>query len=241
MQIVCVIPARLDSSRLAHKPLQTIAGQPLIRLVAQRARDLGCFDHIVVATDALQVVEAVGGLGVEAVLTSPSHRNGTERVAEVMGFARFRKADVFVNLQGDHPFVAESAIRGVIELVEQGANIATVAAPLRQADREDPHTVKVFVDDHSHAVDFTRAAQPPAGVPGPALHHVGVYAYHPEALARWATAPQVDRELAEGLEQLRPMAYGATIAVCQVKDHAAPGIDTIDDLRRAEEFLTVFR
>lgn len=241
MQIVCVIPARLDSSRLAHKPLQTIAGQPLIRLVAQRARDLGCFDHVVVATDALQVVEAVGGLGVEAVLTRASHRNGTERVAEVMGFARFRTADVFVNLQGDQPFVPEAAVRGVIRLVERGAGIATVAAPLRKADRADPHTVKVFVDEQDHAVAFTRLAETPEGVEGEPLQHVGVYAYHPEALARWATAPQIERESAEGLEQLRPMAHGATIAVCRLKEHAAPGIDTMDDLRKAEEFLTVFR
>jgi 3-deoxy-manno-octulosonate cytidylyltransferase (CMP-KDO synthetase) len=158
-----------------------------------------------------------------------------------MGFTRFRNADVFVNLQGDHPFVSEAAIRGVIELVERGAAIATVGAPLRKADLARPHTVKLFVDDDDHAVAFTRDAQAPAGVEGEALHHVGVYAYHPEALAKWATAPQVDREVAEGLEQLRPMAYGATIAVCRVKDYAAPGIDTIDDLRKAEEFLTVFR
>ena len=241
MQIVCVIPARLDSSRLPHKPLQTIAGQPLIRLVAGRARDLACFDHIVVATDALQVVEAVGGLGVEAVLTSPRHRNGTERVAEVMRFARFRTADVVVNLQGDHPFVAEAAIRGVIELVEGGAAIATVGAPLQKPDLENPHTVKVFVDADGNAVAFTRQAQPPAGADGEVLHHVGVYGYSPEALARWVSAAPVDEEVAEGLEQLRPLSYGARIAVCRINEQAAPGIDTIDDLRKAEKFLTVFR
>ncbi len=83
MRILCVIPARLGSSRLPHKPLQTIAGQPLIQLVAQRARALELFDRVVVATDDERVADAADGVGVESLLTSPTHRNGTERVAEV--------------------------------------------------------------------------------------------------------------------------------------------------------------
>ena len=200
MHILCVIPARIGSSRIPHKPLQTIADQPLIRLVAQRALDFGFLDHVVVATDDRRVADAVAELDVEAVLTGPGHRNGTER---------------------------------------QGASVGTVGARLDQPKLHDPGTVKVFVDSSGRALAFSRGARPTPDVREAAvLHHVGVYAYRPEALSRWAATDPVEEEITQSLEQLRPLSYGEHIGVCTLDAAAPHGIDTLADLHEARELVS---
>ncbi len=238
MRTLCVIPARLGSSRLAHKPLQVIAHQPLIRLVAQRALDLECFDHVVVAADDQRVCAAVQELDVEAVLTG-DHRSGTERVAAVVALERFADAEIVVNLQGDEPFVSKEAVVGAVDRVWAGAGIGTAGAPLGETERHDRNAVKVLVDSEGWAVGFTRngSFQIPAG--GAVLKHVGLYAYRPSALRRWTAAQPVAEERAESLEQLRPLSRGEQIAVATQTEPAGPGIDTAADLRTAEHFLSV--
>ena len=238
MRTLCVIPARLASSRLPHKPLQPIASQPLIRLVAQRALDLGCFDHVVVAADDKRICDAVQGLDVESVLTR-EHRSGTDRVAEVAGLARFAAAEIVVNLQGDEPFVAESAVEGSIDRVRAGCGVGTAGGPLAGDEIDNPHTVKVFVDSRGNAAGFSRQATPPEGLAdGTVLNHVGIYAYRPAALARWAATGQVAAEVAENLEQLRPLSYGESIGVAAIAEPPVTGIDTAEDLRRAELIMS---
>lgn len=239
MRTLCVIPARLASSRLPHKPLQRIANQPLIRVVAQRALDLGCFDHVVVAADDKRICDAVQGIDVEPVLTR-QHRSGTDRVAEVAALARFAAVEIVVNLQGDEPFVAESAVAGSIDRVRAGCGVGTAAGPWAGEDIEDPHTVKVFVDSHGNAAGFSRRATPPKGLADCAvLHHVGIYAYRPAALARWAATGPVAAEIAADLEQLRPLSYGERIGVAATAEPPAMGINTAEDLRRAELIMSV--
>ena len=194
---------------------------------------------MVVATDDRRVANAVADLDVEAVLTSRCHRNGTERTAAVAKLPQFAAAEIVVNLQGDEPFVSAGSVAGTIAEVRQGASVGTVGARLDQSKLPDPDTVKVFVDSNGRALAFSRGARPTPNVRETAvLHHVGVYAYQPAALSRWASTDPEGEEIAQGLEQLRPLSYGEHIGVCRLNAPAPHGIDTVADLHEARELVS---
>lgn len=235
MRVLCVIPARIGSSRLPNKPLQTVGGQALVSLVAERVFELGVCDDIVVATDHIDVCRAVLDLPVEGVLTSPEHRSGTERVAEV---ARNRAVRLIVNVQGDEPFVSRELLRGVIDSLRAGANLATAATELVEGDWEDPNVTKVSVSPTGHARDFARHGNRISRARGDWLgRHIGVYGYRRGALLRWVDAAPTVEEVELGLEQLRPLSYDETFTVTRVVDAGPPGIDTIEDLHEAERYM----
>jgi len=238
VQLLCVIPARLGSTRLPHKPLRLLSGEPLVRLVTRRALELGVAQEVVVATDDQRIVDAVAPLGVEGVLTDPALRSGTERVAAVAGMARFARFDAVLNLQGDEPFFARAAVEGAVERVQGGDPIGTAAAPLAADDLTNPHRVKVVVDGRGHALRFSRALPASATWSCEVVvrHHIGIYAYERRALLRWAALPEAVEERAEGLEQVRPLAYGIPIGVGQIDVPAAPSVDTDEDLAAAERY-----
>ncbi len=239
MRILCVIPARLGSRRLPHKPLQTIAKQPLIRLVAERARAFEFLEKVVVATDDRRVADAVGGLDVDVVLTG-EFRSGTERVAAVARRPEFEEAEIVVNLQADEPFIPAEAVSGAIAEVEAGAGVGTAGARLDPSALADPNTVKVFVGSAGRALAFSRNARPMPEVEEESVcHHLGVYAYRPAALQRWAAAAPVPEEIEQRLEQLRPLSYGEHIGVATLDTLAPSGIDTPADLQRARELISV--
>ena len=238
MPLLCVIPARIGSTRLPQKPLRTIAGTPLISLVTQRvlSLDLGC--RIVVATDSAAIAEVVEDLDVECVMTAPGHRSGTERIAEVLRRPAYADADVVLNIQGDEPFVPAAAVSGALERVTRGDPIGTAAAPLAPERAADPNRVKVALDDHGHAVGFSRSPLSSGLARGARyLQHIGVYAYTRGALLQWVATPAVPEERAERLEQLRPLALGTRIGVALLSEEAPAGIDTEEDLRNAENYL----
>lgn len=239
MRVLGVIPARLGSTRLPHKPLQLLAGEPLVTRVVQRVRSIGLVDELIVATDSTMVARVAELAGVRVMLTRVSHNSGTERVAEIAAQAEFAGCDVVANIQGDEPFLPATALAGALERVAQGDDVGTAAAPLAPEDAEDPDRVKVVTDLRGRALYFSRAVIPyrrERSVPPPNLYwqHVGVYAYRREALARWTSLPPVPAEQAERLEQLRALHYGMHVGVAWLNDPAQPGVDTPDDLRRAE-------
>ncbi len=246
MRVLCVIPARLGSSRLPHKPLQLLAGKPLVTRVARRVTDLNVVDRVVVASDAPKVVDQVRAAGLVAVMTGGQHRNGTERVAEVASMPEHQGYDAFLNVQGDEPFIGKDAIEGAIGRLDAGDEIGTAAAPLSAEHREDHARVKVVFDSAGRALYFSRAPIPhyrelDEGEPE-YWQHVGVYAYTRPALERWVALPPTPLELAERLEQLRPLEHGMTIGVARLTEPAPPGIDTMEDLQRAEAlWLTLSR
>ena len=241
--VLGVIPARLGSERLPRKPLHDIAGRPLIEWVWRRARSIPVLDRAVIATDAREVLEAATAFGAEAVLTSPDHPSGTDRVAEVAAMAAFRAYPLIVNIQGDEPFMSDEAVRGAVGMVREGWDVGTVAAPVESvAALDDPAVVKVVRNDRGGALYFSRAPIPHlrAGAPGAGdlasglwLRHIGLYAFTPEALRRWVALPEGTLERTERLEQLRALAAGLEIGV-SVVPHAEGGIDTPEDVRRAE-------
>jgi 3-deoxy-manno-octulosonate cytidylyltransferase (CMP-KDO synthetase) len=239
MRLLGVIPARLGSTRLPNKPLQLLAGEPLVTRVIERVRELGLVDELVVATDAPMVAEVVARSGVRAVLTREDHPSGTDRVAEVAGRTEFAGFDMIANIQGDEPFLDGEALRGAIARVRDGADVGTAAAALDHAHAGDPSRVKVVTDRAGRALWFSRAAIPfrrDADAPADGLYwqHVGLYVYTRAALARWVALPPTAAEVAEKLEQLRALEDGMHIGVARLTGAALPGIDTAEDLTRAQ-------
>ncbi len=216
-----------------------LAGEPLITRVIQRVQEHGLADELVVATDSPMVAQVVERSHVRAVMTDRSHLTGTDRVAEVAGRPEFAGFDAVVNVQGDEPFLAREAMAGSLQRVAQGDDIGTAAAALDPELAADPSRVKVVADGQGRALYFSRAVIPhrrEVSDSGRALYwqHLGIYAYSRDALRRWPGLEPSPAELAERLEQLRALHHGFTIGVARLMDPVEPGVDTPDDLRRAE-------
>lgn len=238
--VLGVIPARLGAVRLPGKPLRLLGGRPLIQHVALNARASGVLEEVVVASDADEVLAAAEAVGVRGVRTRSDHSSGTSRVAEVAARSEFAGAGVVVNVQGDEPFLPAAAIRGAVGEVLRGWDVGTAAVPLDAAEAVAPSVVKVVLDEMGRALYFSRAPIPHDRAGEGAVRywqHVGVYAYRPDALALWSTLPATEPEDAEKLEQLRALGHGLSIGVARLNIAALPGIDTEDDLRRAEAHL----
>ncbi len=239
MRVLGVIPARLGSTRLPNKPLCLLAGEPLVTRVVERVREHGVVDDLVVATESPMVVQVVEHAGVAAVLTAEDHPSGTDRVAEVANLPAYQDYDVILNIQGDEPFLSRAAVRGALDRVAGGDEIGTAASPLTAEEAENPNAAKVVMDVGGRALYFSRSVIPhrrDADTPSDGLYwgHLGIYAYTREALTRWVSCPVTMAEQAEKLEMLRALQNGLTIGVALVEEDPIPGVDTIDDLNRAE-------
>ena len=245
--VLGVIPARLSSERLPHKPLHSIAGRPLIEWVWRRVVHFALFDAVVVATDSARVAEAARAFGATVAMTREDHPSGTDRVAEVARLPEYAGYGTIVNVQGDEPFVRRDHLQAAIALVREGGwDAGTVATPMRTVEEwREPSVVKVVRADDGGALYFSRAPVPFArgGEPGADdlasgawLRHVGVYSYRRQALLRWVSLPEGALERIERLEQLRPLAAGIRIGVA-VGAPAEGGVDTPADAERAERIL----
>jgi len=246
MRVLGVIPARLGSTRLPNKPLQPLAGEPLITRVIERVLEHGLVEQLVVATDSSRVAQVAERSGVRAVLTVGSHQTGTDRVAEAAAHPEFAAFDTIVNIQGDEPFLSREALAGALARVREGDDIGTAAAPLDPALAGDPSRVKVVTDARGRALYFSRSVIPHQREPGDATdglywQHLGIYAFTRAALVRWVTLPAAPAEQAERLEQLRALHFGLTIGVARLQEPALPGVDTAEDLRRAEAHWHAFQ
>jgi 3-deoxy-manno-octulosonate cytidylyltransferase (CMP-KDO synthetase) len=241
MGTLVVIPARLGAMRLPRKPLRLLSGLPLIVRVWQRISQMNVADAVVVATDDDSVASIVRQAGAECVMTSARHTSGTERVAEVAFQPRFGGYGTVVNVQGDEPFIGAGAVSGAAELVSTGKfPLGTAASRASTEILDTPSLVKVVVGDDRRALYFSRAPIPylrdQADRPKLAertLQHIGVYAYSREALREWVSLPPHPLEEIERLEQLRPLAAGLPIGVAVTGEAPASGIDTEEDLERA--------
>ena len=238
-----MIPARLGATRLPRKPLRLLAGTPLVIRVWQRVAALGVAERCVIATDHPDVAAVAREAGAECVMTRGDHPSGTDRVAEVAARPEFAGYEVIVNVQGDEPFLPAEAIAGAAGIVSQGRfELGTAAAPAGADALASPNVVKVVCADDGRALYFSRAPIPCLRDPADAAardrlvrQHIGVYAYARRALARWVALPAHPLERIERLEQLRPLAAGMTMGVAPVREALQGGIDTEEDLRRANE------
>jgi len=226
-----VIPARFGSTRLPGKPLLCDTGKPLIRHVYERVAAARRIGRALVATDDLRIFEAVRAFGGEAVMTSPDHASGSDRVAEA---ARNLSEEIIINVQGDEPEIPPDLLDGLVDLLEKfpDARIATAAAPIREsAEFASPNVVKAVVGGDGRALYFSRSPVPHGawiGGDAPPLKHIGVYAFRRQALLRFAALPPVPIERAEKLEQLRALHHGFEMRVL-LAESGHPGIDTRED------------
>lgn len=240
MNVIGVIPARFQSVRLQGKPLALIGGRPMIQHVYERAAKSTLLTDLLVATDDARIFDAVIAFGGKAVMTSPDHRSGTDRVAEATAKL---SAEVVVNIQGDEPFISPLVIDQLVEpfQAESGVEMSTLRRPIdNDRDLNDPNVVKVVVDASGYALYFSRSLIPyPRNAPsGPhAFEHIGLYAYTKAFLAEYSRMPPARLEQTEGLEQLRVLENGRRIRVVETHDHLGLSVDTPVDLARAEEFL----
>jgi 3-deoxy-manno-octulosonate cytidylyltransferase (CMP-KDO synthetase) len=234
VEILGVIPTRMGAVRFPGKPLADIAGRPLIRWVYDAATSCSVLDRVVVATPDQEIVDVVHAFGGEAVLTSPHHPTGTDRVAEV---AASSSADVVVNVQGDQPFGTSDMLEQLVAPFATGAGVqmTTLGAPLPpDLDPADGNVVKVVCDRNGDALYFSRSPIPYYRTPGPApvLHHLGLYAFTREFLGVYQTLAPTPLELCEGLEQLRVLEHGYRIRVSRT-DAPAIEVNTPADLKAA--------
>jgi 3-deoxy-manno-octulosonate cytidylyltransferase (CMP-KDO synthetase) len=250
LAIVAIIPARFAATRLPGKPLSDIHGRPMIQHVYERARRARTVNRVLVATDDERILSAVRGFGGEAVMTSPAHASGTDRIAEAA--AGLTDASVVINVQGDEPMLDPRAVDAVVRAFDDPAvQMATVSLPLRDpADMAAPAVVKVVTDARGDALYFSRSPIPSvrdaggmaAGAEaavkqGLARRHVGLYGYRRDALLRLAAWPPSALERAEGLEQLRAMHNGMRIRVVAMDGESGVAVDTPEDLERVRALL----
>ena len=239
--ILIVIPARMGATRLPGKPLADIGGVPMIVQVLRRA-EAANLGQVVVATDAREIQAVVQKVGGRAVMTSPDHGSGTDRIFEALGKVDAEnRAGIIVNLQADLPTIAPSDIAASLTpLSDAAVDIATLAAEISNtAERDDPNVVKVVgtsvARDRLRALYFTRAAAPWGE--GPLYHHIGLYAFRRAALERFVKLPPSPLEKREKLEQLRALEAGMRIDV-SIVDSVPLGVDTPADLARARVMLS---
>ena len=234
MKTLAVIPARLESTRFPGKPLALLAGRPIVQHVWDAVRQSNRVDRIVVATDSDEIASAVVRFGGEVARTRAAHPTGSDRVAEVasqigLGY------DVILNVQADQPLLAPEAVQEAVcsLALDPLVPVATLAAPdTDRAAYESPHVVKVVCDLEGRALYFSRT--PVGGAEDPAgrwsfLHHLGVYAFRPDALGAFASWPPSPLERAESLEQLRLLEHGIRIRVTLV-GQVSRSVDTPEDL-----------
>jgi len=237
--VLAVIPVRWGSTRFPGKALADLSGRPLVEHVWRHATAARSIDRVVVATDDERIRAAVTGFGGDVVMTAPTHHSGTDRVAAV---ALATSCRVVVNIQGDEPLLGPEAIDAAVAplLADEILEATTLAAPLAAGDEAgDPHLVKVVTAANGDALYFSRSPIPfqrnqAAGTAF--LHHIGLYAFRREILAKFSKWPPGKLEQTEGLEQLRLLEHGHRLRVILVP-RAFPGIDTPRDLARVAALL----
>jgi 3-deoxy-manno-octulosonate cytidylyltransferase (CMP-KDO synthetase) len=253
-KISAVIPARYASTRFEGKPLADILGKPMIQYVFEGVRQSKLIDEVIVATDDQRIMAVVQSFGGKAVMTSPTHSTGTDRVAEV---ARKLKSEIIVNVQGDEPLIEGNIIDKAIQplLTGESLQMSTLMTRIEEVrDWLNPHIVKVVVDQKNFALYFSRSPIPfprdlqigklesnPFGtnrpLPKRVYKHIGVYVFRRKFLLRFTKMKPSPLEKLEKLEQLRALENGCPIKVTVV-DYEPICVDTPEDLQKVTTFLS---
>ena len=227
---IIIIPARLESSRLKKKLLRKLNGIPIIVQVAKLAQSLK-IGNVIVGTDSKEILNLCKKNGIKSVLTKKSHSSGTDRVYEVYQLIK-KSYDVIINLQGDLPVFGEEIFLRLIELFNDTCvDIGSAICDLSESELEDKNVVKAIVKlnkkRNGYARDFKRDIEKKKNV----YHHIGIYAFRPNALKKFIRLPQSVNEKKRSLEQMRALDNRMKIKLTKVSN-ALPSIDTMEDLRR---------
>lgn len=246
MDFVGIIPARYASTRFPGKPLAKLGGKIVIQRVYEQVRSV--LDDVYVATDDERIMNAVKSFGGNAVMTSPNHKSGTDRIEDAVNIIG-KNFDVVINIQGDEPFIHKSQIETICKCFDDPQTmIATLGRPFSEKDTikdlENPNSPKLICDNNGFAMYFSRSIIPYIRGEEESnwinkfnyLKHIGLYAYRANVLREITKLPQSSLELAESLEQLRWLQNGYRIKV-GITNIETIGIDTPEDLEKAEEFI----
>lgn len=253
MFTLCVIPARLASTRFPGKVLALLKDKPVIQHVYERAKTSQLIDDVFVATDDERVFECVKSFGGNAIMTSNTHPSGTDRVAEAvekLGEIYDLKEDlIIINLQGDEPLVKSQMIDQLVKLMRDNLNVIGTLAKRIEDEKEfhNPNIVKIVFDEDGYALYFSRSPIPfdrEKFIKGSSdnrfiYKHIGVYGYTAETLKKFVKLPQSRLEKIESLEQLRALERGIKIKVA-LTEYDSFGIDTPEDLEVAERCLNIY-
>ena len=243
MKFIGIIPARYASTRFPGKPLALLGGKPVIQHVYEKVAAV--LEAAYVATDDERIYDVVKSFGGQVVMTRTDHKSGTDRIEEAIEKIG-GEWDVVVNVQGDEPFVAKNQLDTICHCFDDPTTqIATLGKPFESMEAvQSPNSPKIVVDNMGFAMYFSRSVIP--YVRGkemsswlthyPFLKHLGIYAYRKDVLRQVTQLPQSSLEIAESLEQLRWLQNGFKIKV-GTTDVETVGIDSPQDLERAEEFL----
>lgn len=236
---VGIIPVRYESTRFPGKVLADIGGKPMIQHVWEKAEQALLLDALIVAADDQRVIDAVRSFGGQAVLTSPDHPSGTDRMNEaVQPF----KTDIVINIQSDEPLLAPAMVDMLVTALSEDKNLLMATLRKRIRDEKqirDAHTVKVVVDSRDFALYFSRSPIPcHRGVSSPATYykHIGIYGYRKDFLSVFSSLPDSSLEAIEGLEQLRALENGYKIKVLETP-YDTIGVDTPEDLEAVRRNL----
>lgn len=246
MRVLAIIPARYASTRFPAKPLALLGGKPIVQRVYEQVAKI--VERVVVATDDERIYDTVVSFGGEVVMTSPNHKSGTDRCAEAYAKLDY-DADIIINVQGDEPFVAPEQIEALVNCFDSTeVDIATLVKPFSAESGiealENPNSPKVVINEAKEALYFSRSVVPYLrGVERSEwlkhhtfYKHIGIYAFRAKVLNEVTALEQTPLEKAESLEQLRWLESGYKIKV-GTTDIETIGIDTPEDLERAELFL----
>ena len=246
MKVLAVIPARYASTRFPAKPLALLGGKPIVQRVYEQVAKM--VERVVVATDDERIYDTVASFGGEVVMTSPNHKSGTDRCAEAYDKLGC-EADIVINVQGDEPFIVTEQMATLVKCFENEAiDIATLVKPFSAESGiealENPNSPKVVINERGEAIYFSRSVVPYLRDVERSewlkhhtfYKHIGIYAFRAKTLGEITQLPQSPLEQAEKLEQLRWLENGYRIGV-GITDIETIGIDTPEDLERAEQFL----
>ncbi|MBS0649944.1 MAG: 3-deoxy-manno-octulosonate cytidylyltransferase [Verrucomicrobia bacterium] len=241
-KIVCVIPARLKSTRFPKKMLSMLAGKPLLQWVWEKASAISLFDEVAFAVDAEETARLIDRFHGKHIMTSEQCPSGTDRLVELMR-RNLVDADIWVNWQGDEPFINEEMIQDLLQTCEtDGSDVWTLKKKIEKMEMaHSPHVAKVVCDHRGFALYFSRSMIPYYRDASPGEHklffkHIGMYAYTREALQKISQLKPCEIELAEQLEQLRFLYNNLKIRVHETQ-HEVFGIDLPEHLAAAESFV----
>ncbi len=241
VNILCVIPSRIGSTRLPRKPLLPIQGKPMVQWVYENAAHCDFFTEVIVATDSTEIAAVITSVGGKVMMTDPHLPTGSERVAAVA--EKIRDVDVVVNLQGDEPFITPTMLRQLVlpYLNNETPEMTTLAMSLdiHGEKYREVGAVKVITDLHGNAIYFSRSPIPYLRQQMvekiPVYHHMGVYAFRKDFLMHYKTLSQTPLEKAESLEQLRVLEHGFKIRVCLTAEKSIE-VNTPEEYAQAQLF-----
>ena len=240
MKVLGVIPARYGSTRFPGKPLEMIAGKPMLQWVVEAVQKSKVIDHLIVATDDERILQLCQKIGVEAEMTPSELPTGSDRVWAV---CKDKDYEVVVNIQGDEPLLQPERLQDLVQplLSSKKLEMATLAKKCSHEDLVNQNTAKIVCNDQGEAIYFSRhpipySRQKPSNELNEVLCHIGLYAYKKDFLQKYCEAGPCALEEMEGLEQLRALYLGAGIAVTCVEMNSH-GVDTPEDIKKIEEIL----